>query len=314
MVVAEGKPGSDGGPAGEVAAVGLGQSSNTAGIIAMLGAMASFACGDSLMKLTSADLPTGELVWLRSLLMVAATSLFALATGAFRNAWRLLAPPMMLRAFADIGGAIAYQSALARMAFADLTAISQVNPLLVTAASAIFLAERVGWRRWTAACVGLMGVLLIIRPGTSAFTWWSVVALLSVLCATTRDVATKCIDRAVPAVLIIWVSSGVVGLGAMLLAFVESWHWPAPHVVLQIVGAAVFSLMGHAFIIAAVRKGDLSAVAPFRYSIIVWALILGYVIWGHFPDSMTLLGMAIVIGAGIYTFHRELAVRRKAQV
>src|SRR5690606_10069451 len=109
-------------------------------------------------------------------------------SGTFRSAWKLLAPPMVLRAIGDVGGALAFQSALARMAFADLIAIIQMNPLTVTAASAVFLDERVGWRRWTAAVVGLLGVLLIIRPGTSAFTWWSILAIVSVLFATLRDV------------------------------------------------------------------------------------------------------------------------------
>ncbi|MCL4768670.1 MAG: DMT family transporter [Hyphomicrobiaceae bacterium] len=310
-MVSGGKPGADGSPAGDVAAAGLGQSNNTAGIIAMLVAMASFACGDSLMKLSAVAMPTGELVWLRALAMASASFLYALVTGAFRNAWRLVAPPMLLRAVGDVGGAICFQSALARMAFADLIAIIQVNPLLVTAASAVFLAERVGWRRWTAAAVGLVGVLLIIRPGTSAFTWWSMIAIISVLFATLRDVSTKSIDRAVPAVLIIWLSSTLVGIGGLSLAIFEDWVWPEPGVVLQVMGAGAFSLIGHICIITAVRTGELSAVAPFRYSIVVWALILGLLIWGDLPDLLTLLGMVIVTAAGLYSFHRELVARRK---
>ncbi len=277
----------------------------------MLAAMASFACGDTLMKLASTELPTGELVWLRAMGMSGASLLYALLTGAFRNAWRMLAPPMLLRALGDVGGAISFQSALARIALADVVAIVQANPLLVTAASAVFLSERVGWRRWTAAGVGLLGVLLIIRPGTSAFTWWSILALGSVLFSTLRDVSTKCIDRAVPAVLIIWLSSTTVGFGGLALALFEDWAWPERGIVLQMMGAGAFSLAGHICIIAAVRKGDLSAVAPFRYSIVVWALILGFLIWGDLPDLLTVLGMLIVTGAGLYSFHRELVARRK---
>lgn len=310
-MVGEGKPGAGGSPAGEIAAATLSQTNNTAGIVAMLAAMASFACGDSLMKLASVAMPTGELVWLRATGMAAATFLYALATGALRNAWRLVAPPMVLRAMGDVGGAIAFQSALARLAFADLIAIIQINPLMVTAASAVFLDERVGWRRWTAAVVGLVGVLLIIRPGTSAFTWWSVLAIVSVLFATLRDVSTKRIDRAVPAVVIMWFSSSAVAVGGLSLAFFEDWIWPDTTMLLQVAGASAFSLMGHICIISAVRKGDLSAVAPFRYSILIWALLLGLVIWGELPDYLTLLGMAIVTGAGIYTFRRELIARRK---
>lgn len=277
----------------------------------MLAAMASFACGDSLMKLSAAELPTGELVFLRAAGMSAAAFAYGALTGAFRNAWKLVARPMVLRAVGDVGGALAFQSALARMALADLVAIIQINPLTVTAASAVFLNERVGWRRWTAAAVGLLGVLLIIRPGTSAFTWWSIVAVVSVLFATLRDVSTKSIDRMVPAVLIIWFSSSAVAAGSLLMVFFEDWVWPAPGMTLQVAGASAFSLAGHLCIIMSVRKGELSAVAPFRYSIMIWALILGLVIWGDLPDAVTLLGMAIVTGAGIYTFRREMLARRK---
>lgn len=277
----------------------------------MLAAMASFACGDSLMKLSATEMPTGELVWLRATGMAAAAFIYSALSGALRNAWKLLARPMLLRAIGDVGGALAFQSALARMAFADLIAIIQINPLTVTAASAVFLNERVGWRRWTAAAVGLVGVLLIIRPGTSAFTWWSLLAIVSVLFATLRDVSTKSIDLAVPAALIMLFSSSVVAMGALVLVLFEDWVWPGPGLLLQVAGASAFSLVGHICIITAVRKGELSAVAPFRYSILIWALLLGLLIWGDLPDTMTLIGMAIVTGAGIYTFRREMIARRR---
>ncbi len=310
-MVGDGRPGSGGSPASDVAAADLASTNNTAGIVAMLAAMASFACGDSLMKLSATEMPTGELVWLRATGMAAAAFIYAALSGALRNAWKLLARPMLLRAIGDVGGALAFQSALARMAFADLIAIIQINPLTVTAASAVFLNERVGWRRWTAAAVGLVGVLLIIRPGTSAFTWWSLLAIVSVLFATLRDVSTKSIDLAVPAALIMLFSSSVVAMGALVLVLFEDWVWPGPGLLLQVAGASAFSLVGHICIITAVRKGELSAVAPFRYSILIWALLLGLLIWGDLPDTMTLIGMAIVTGAGIYTFRREMIARRR---
>ena len=309
-MVGEARPGVGSSPAGGVVAADITQPNNTTGILFMLAAMASFSCGDSLMKLSAVAIPTGELIWLRAMLMGLAALTYAQFSGALRDLWKLFARSMVLRAIGDVGGAIAFQSALARMAFADLVAINQINPLMVTAASAVFLGERVGWRRWTAAGVGLLGVLLIIRPGTSAFSWWSILAIVSVLFATLRDVSTKTIDRAVPAVLIMVFSSSAVALGGLTLAFFEDWIWPEDWVLLQVVGASAFSLTGHICIITAIRKGELSAVAPFRYSILIWALLLGLVIWGHLPDLPTLLGMAIVAGAGIYTFRREMIVRR----
>lgn len=309
-MIGEEKPGVGDNPAGKVAAAGIAQPKNTAGILAMLVAMASFSSGDALMKLSSTSLPTGELVWLRATFVAIAAVLYAGLTGALRNAWRLLSPAIVLRAIGDVGSATTFQTALARMNLADAVAVIQANPLLVTAASAVFLGERVGWRRWTAAAVGLLGVLLIIRPGTSAFSWWSIFAIISVLFSTLRDVSTKSIDGATPAVLIILFSSTTVGLGGLSLGIFENWLWPDALVLLQVFGAAAFSLTGHVFIIAAVRKGELSAVAPFRYSVVIWALIFGFVIWGDLPDSLTLLGIVTVVGAGLYVFHRELIARR----
>jgi drug/metabolite transporter (DMT)-like permease len=287
------------------------QSNNTRGIVTMLAAMATFACGDMLMKLAAETVPTGELVFMRGVLMFTAALIFATMTGALKYLWRLVAPPMLARAIGDVGGALSFQGALARMPFADLVAINQTNPLLVTAASAVFLSERVGWRRWTATGIGFLGVLLIIQPGTTGFTWWSILALVGVFFATMRDVATKRIDNGVPTVLILLTSTGVVTLGSLTLLPFETWLWPEPIVLLKVFGSAVFSLVGQVCIISSVRMGDLSAVVPFRFSIVIWAMIGGYLIWGTLPDALTVIGITVVISAGLYTFHRELVLRRK---
>ncbi len=310
-MIADGKPGGSDGQVSSLEADTADQPNNTRGIVTMLVAMATFACGDTLMKISGETVPTGELVFLRGILMLAAALSFAVITGALRYTWRLIAPPMMLRAIGDVGGAISFQAALARMPFADLVAINQTNPLLVTAASAVFLDEKVGWRRWTATGIGFLGVLLIIQPGTNGFTWWSILGLVGVVFATMRDVATKRIDTAVPTILILVFSTGVVTLGGLALLPFENWVIPQPAVMLQILGSAAFSLIGHVCIISSVRMGELSAVVPFRFSIVVWALISGYLVWGTLPDILTVLGMTVVTSAGLYTFHREFVVRRK---
>ena len=288
-----------------------GQSDNKRGIISMLIAMASFSCGDAIMKLAASSVPTGQLVAMRGSFMLITALAIAIFTGALPHAWRMISLPVAVRSLSDVSGALCYQASLARMALADLVAINQANPLMVTAASALFLSEKVGWRRWTATAVGFMGVLLIIRPGSSAFSWWSMLALLGVVCATARDVATKRVDHAVPTVLILCASTAVVTLGSLLLSLFETWVRPTPTGMLQILGAAAFSLIGQLSIIISVRTGDLSAVVPFRYSVILWAMLLGYLIWGSLPDVLTLVGITIVAGAGLYTFHRELVVRRQ---
>lgn len=283
---------------------------NLRAIVAISLAMASFACGDTLMKLASTSLPTSELLFVRGAAIFAVSLSVAFFTGALRELRHAFEWAMVGRIVGDVGGGWFFQSALARLPYADLTAIGQLSPMMLTAASAIFLAERVGWRRWTATAVGLLGVLIIVRPGGSTFSWWALAGIASVLCTTLRDLSTRGINRRVPAILIMTFSAGGVTLAALAVAPFSHWQWPAQALMLMLCGAAAFSLLGQLGVIIAMRTGEVSAVVPFRYMIILFSIISGVVVFGHFPDALTLLGIAIVTLAGLYTFYREQKLRR----
>lgn len=285
---------------------------NLKGIIAMSAAMGSFACGDTLMKIASVSLPTSELLFVRGLCVTTASIIAALAMGAFTELRAAMSGAMALRAVGDVAGGWLFQSGLARMAYPDLMAITQLNPLTITAASALFLGERVGWRRWSATLVGLIGVIVIIRPGSNAFNWWALAGVASVLAATVRDLATRRVDRRVPPILIMTLSAGAVTLASLSVAPFAVWAWPAAPTLAMLAGAAAFSLIGQLCVIIAMRTGEISAVAPFRYAIIVFAILSGIVVFDHFPDGPTLLGLVIVAVAGLYTFFREQKLRRLA--
>jgi drug/metabolite transporter (DMT)-like permease len=285
---------------------------NLKGIVAMSAAMGSFACGDTIMKLASATLPTSELLFIRGFCVTTASIAAALAIGAFTELRAAMSPAMALRAGGDVAGGWLFQSGLARMAYPDLMAITQLNPLTMTAASALFLGEKVGWRRWSAAFVGLIGVLIIIRPGSSTFTWWALAGIASVLAATVRDLATRRVDRRVPPFLIMTLSAGAVTLASLLVAPFAAWEWPAGSTFAMLVAASMFSLTGQLCVIIAMRTGEVSAVAPFRYTIIVFAILSGIVVFDHLPDGPTLVGIVIVAAAGLYTFFREQQLRRLA--
>ncbi len=287
---------------------------NTRGILAMIAATACFCCGDALMKLASVALPTGECIFIRGLTGAALLWVAVFATGKAHTIRSALTKPMGLRALGDVGGATFYQSALARVPFADAAAVLQINPLMVTAAAALFLAERVGWRRWTATAVGLAGVLLIIRPGSNAFSWWSVLLLVSVAFATLRDLATRGVAPETPGLLIAALSTTAVLAMSAVIGLFETWTLPSGPRLAQLMIAGVFSLAGQLFLVASIRAGDVSAVVPFRYAAILWAIGLGIVVWGEFPDPLTLLGIAIVAAAGLYSFFREQKLRRQARV
>ncbi len=285
---------------------------NLKAIVAISLAMAAFACGDTLMKLASTSLPTSELLFIRGSVIFSVSLSVAFFTAALRELRHVFERPMAGRIAGDIGGGWFFQSALARLPYADLTAIGQLSPMMLTAASAIFFAERVGWRRWTATAVGLLGVLIIVRPGSSAFNWWALAGIASVLCTTVRDLSTRHINRRVPAALIMTLSAGGVMVAALAVAPFSNWQWPEASLLVKLCGAGIFSLLGQLGIIVAMRTGEVSAVVPFRYMIIPFAIISGVVVFGQFPDALTLLGIAIVTLAGLYTFFREQKLRRLA--
>jgi drug/metabolite transporter (DMT)-like permease len=279
----------------------------------MIAACALFACGDTLMKLLAGTVPTSELLFIRGLFVFLGAFAACVWLGAFAVMHRAWSRAMALRALGDTGGAWSFQLALARMPYADLSAIGQLGPLTITAASAIFFGEKVGWRRWTATAVGFLGVLLIIRPGSSAFNWWALMGIASVLASTVRDLATRRVDPGVPPPLITLFSAGLTTVTALLVTTVaDDWAMPSATVVLALFAAAMFSLFGQLCTIIAVRSGEISAVIPFRYSIILFAIFSGIMVFGQFPDLLTLTGIVIVCAAGLYTFHREQQLRRLA--
>ncbi len=278
----------------------------------MIAACALFACGDTIMKITANSLPTGELMFIRGLFVTSGAIAASLYLGAFAIIHRALSRAVAIRAGGDMAGAWSFQLALARIPYADLSAVGQLIPLSITAASAIFLGERVGWRRWTATIIGFLGVLLIIRPGSSTFNWWAVAGVGSVIGATVRDLATRRVDPTVPPPLIMMFSAGAVTLSSLLSSAFGGWSWPPTGLLLALLGAGAFSLFGQICTIVAVRSGDISAVSPFRYTIIIFAIISGIAVFGHIPDGLTMLGILIVCSAGLYTFYREQTLRRQA--
>lgn len=286
--------------------------SNIRGILFMTTACASFACGDTIMKLAAGPLPTSQLLFVRGVFVTLGALLVAISLGALPMLPRAFSKAMALRAAGDVTGAWSFQTALARMPYADLSAVGQLTPLSITAASALFLGEKVGWRRWTATIVGLAGVLLIIRPGSSAFNWWALAGILSVLGSTVRDLGTRYVDRSVPPPIIMMLSAGATTLTSLLVAPFAGWGVPPVTFVVAMAFAAMFSLIGQFCVIVSVRSADISAVAPFRYTIILFAIASGILVFGHFPDAYTLAGTTIVVAAGLYTFYREQSLRRLA--
>lgn len=201
---------------------------------------------------------------------------------------------------------VLFLGALAHLPLANATAVLQAVPLAVALGAALYLGERVGWRRWTAILIGFCGVLLIVRPGLAGFNAYTLMVVGAVIFAAVRDLATRRIVATVPSLTISALTALTVTLtGLVLIVPLGGWTPMDASVVVILMAAAGFLFAGYLFIVMAMREGDIGFVAPFRYTALLWALILGLAFFGEFPDTATLAGAAIVVGTGIYTLYRE---------
>ena len=285
-------------------------SGNLLAILAVLVGTALFTVVDVLMKLTTAQLPVGEAIVLRNLFATLLIAGYAVATGGLtlpsNPPWRLLG----WRVLGEGGSTITFLSALAVLPIADVAGIGQFTPLAITAAAALFLGEPVGWRRWMATFAGLLGVMLIIRPGTTAFSFASLLMLATIAFTIVRDFATRAISASISTLSLTVMSSvATLAAGFLMLPF-ETWHIPSTLDLLRLAAAGLFLLGGYAAMIITMRNGEVSVATPFRYSGMIAALIAGWLIWNEVPDAVSLLGMAIICAAGVYTLHRERVARR----
>ena len=288
-------------------------SDNARGALFMSVSMAGFALNDALMKVVSSELPLLQAIFLRGLAASALILLFAWRAGAlaFRPR-RADAIPLALRTFAEIGSTLCFLTALFNMPLANATAILQASPLAVALAAAWLLGEPVGWRRYLAITVGFLGVLIIVRPGAEGFTAYSLLALAAVGFIVIRDLATRRLTAATPNLYATALTSvAIMAAGATGAAF-EEWRAPSGGALATLGVASVVLLIGYNFGVKTMRVGDVAVVTPFRYSILLWAMLLGYLLFGDSPDALTLLGAAIVAGAGAFTLWREQRARRLA--
>jgi len=275
-------------------------------------AMATFTVNDSFMKAATQLLPLSQAIVIRGVMTLAALLVLARMMGV--RTLRVAKVDRKLlgwRTLAEVGGTITFLTALQHMQLANLSAILQSLPLAVTLGAVIALKEPVGWRRMTAIGVGFLGVLLIVRPGTEGFNIWAVVALISVAFVVVRDLATRQFSGALPSVTIAIYTAVAVTLMGVAGLTIEDWG-PVPLVAFaMLAGAATMLIMGYLFIVMAMRVGDVAIVAPFRYSALIWAILIGWLVFGEIPKGLTLLGAAIVVATGLYTYLREYQLQRR---
>ncbi|WP_304618255.1 DMT family transporter [Paracoccus sp. (in: a-proteobacteria)] len=286
---------------------------NLRGAALMCASMVAFTCNDAVVKFVSQDLPLYQVIALRGMVVMALIALLAQRQGGLRlRIDRTARRPMGLRLLGELGSTVLFLNALQHMAIGDLTAIMQALPLAVMLGAALFFGESLGWRRLTAVLVGMVGVLLILRPGTGAFGIWSLVALGAMLLVALRDLATRSFGAQVGSATIAFYAAAAVTAMGLALSLFQGWEAPSLRQLVLLGLSGLFLSVGYVTAVAAMRVGEISAVAPFRYTSLLAAIILGLLVFGEWPDAWTWAGSALVVGAGIYTIWRESRLGRRA--
>ena len=280
----------------------------------MVIAMASFVCNDSLVKLVGQSLPVGEIMMIRGGFAILIIGAICIHQGALASVPLLRHRAVLIRAGLDLFATVLFLTALMHMEIANLTAVTQSVPLAVALLSKLFLGENVGWRRVSAIVVGFIGVMLIVRPTPSTFTIYEVLAIGIVFAVAVRDLMTKRIPVRIPTFAVALANAVFVTTGGLMLSLAEGAVQPAPWQLGLLAMAAAFLSSGYMFMVATLRLGDLSATAPFRYTIVIFAIVSGMVLFSEYPDALALAGMALIIASGLYAAHREAKLRRAAKL
>lgn len=283
------------------------------GIGLMVLAMALFVVMDTLAKILGQSYAVAQIVWARYTFHFLAMLALVPVLG-----WRQVVVTrepahQLLRALLLLCATVFTYLAVRTLPLTDVYAINFTAPLLVTALSVPLLGERVGLRRWIAVLLGLSGALLVIRPGFGTVNEGVVFACGMAVSFALYQVVTRMVSGGDGPYVTLFYAS-VLGVAASCVALPVVWRWPEPAHWPLMVGLGLIGAAGHLALIQALRRAPASLVSPFSYTQLIWATLVGYALFDHLPDGLTLLGAALVIGAGLFVFVRERQVPRRAGV
>lgn len=279
------------------------------GILFMLVGCACLTLNDAAMKWLIADYPVGEMLFFRGAVvaLVVGLALWRLAgAGGFR-----VANPrgQGLRAGLMVAGSFLFIGGLKFLPLADAIAIAFAGPLFTTALAVPLLGERVGWRRWLAVGLGFGGVLLMTRPSGEVIQWAVLLPLAACLTGSLRDIVTRRLTATESTLATLFYTTSAVAL-AGLVTLPWGWQLPEPSHLALILASATLMAAAHYLQIEAFRCAEAATIVPFRYSSLIWALTLGYLVWAELPTPTVALGALIIVAAGLYIWHRERRLRR----
>lgn len=283
---------------------------NVRAALLIFAGMVAFTTNDTIVKLLTEHLPVGEVMFVRGIAVVGVLIVLLRRRHRAVPLAACLERHVVIRALLEAGITFCFLAALARMPIANATTLFFSAPIMLTVLAALVLGEKVGPRRWLAIFTGFTGVVIVAGPRGE----FSAVALLPVAAAAmsaTRDIVTRFVPATVPSIAVSLTSAAAVTLAGLLTA---PAGWPVPGTVelgLMLLCSALVTV-GYLAYVAAIRLGEVSFVAPVRYTAIPMAMLAGYVLWGHVPATTTWLGTAVIIGSGLFIFHRARKVQAAA--
>lgn len=270
----------------------------------MLLAMSLFVSSDTLMKLAREVYPAGQAIALRTIFALCAGMALVLLFRERRHLRKALKPYVLLRGLIEGTIALTFMWSLGKLPLANITAILMASPIIIVVLAVLMRIERVGWRRSLAVVAGFLGVLLVIRPAPENFDIPAIVALISAVLVAARDLLTRKIGSDIPATVVTLTTTAIAGAAALGLGLFEAWQpaWRVETIYLAL--AAVLVTIGSVLTVIAFRSGDVGLISGYRYSVVIFAVLIGYLVWGDLPDGWALAGIALIVASGLYALHR----------
>ena len=268
--------------------------------------MAMVTSNDAMVKHLTQVFGIGQIMFMRGVLVCAifATYLFAKNKPVFSR--RVFHRWNIVRALLELGATLMFLTGLSMLPLATASTLAFSSPIFLAILAALVLRERVGWLRWLMVLIGFVGVLMITNPFSSEASWAVIFPLVAAVFVALRDLAVRYVPSDLPSVQVAFTNAWVVMLGGAGLVFFQDWRWTEDiSWYLWLIGPAAAMFCGYILYVVGTRLGELSFVAPFKYSSILLAIAIGYVVWGDVPSVMMLCGAAVIIVSGIVLLTSE---------
>lgn len=287
---------------------------NVRGILFMIAAMVAFAIADTLVKVATSTISPAQVMFYLNAGALVIFSIMAIVQNDRLIDARAFSPVLLVRYVSEVAGMVGMVMALATVPISVVGAVTQASPMLAAVGAVLFLNEYVGWRRWCSIAIGFVGVLLIVQPGGTGFELVVLWAILALVALSIRDLTTRLIPKDMAsASLATYTMAAATPFSIAWLAYNGESLFPAQTNWFVIVPMVVLGATAYMLLIASIRIAEVSVVMPFRYSRIIFLLVLGFLIFDEKPSALMLSGAALIILSGSYMMWREQIVNKGSE-